>query len=82
VLGTGTETAGCAVGGMLSADIWSVEERLGVVVLYGKSQITKILEGAVLGSGAVSQGQWFTAFRTIVVAGCSKTHVPHTHVAL
>lgn len=33
VLGTGTETARCAVGGVLSADIWSMEERLGVVVL-------------------------------------------------
>lgn len=36
VLGTGTETAGCAVCGVLSADIRSVEERLGVVVLYEK----------------------------------------------
>jgi hypothetical protein len=60
---------------MLSADIWSVEERLGVV-LYGKSQITKILKFAFLGPGAVSQGQWFTAFRMIVVAACSKTHIP------
>jgi hypothetical protein len=42
---------------MLSADIWSVEERLGVVVLYGNSQITKILEGAILESGDVSQGR-------------------------
>jgi hypothetical protein len=81
VLGTGTETAGFAVGGMLSAVIWLVEETLVVVVLSGKSQITKILGGAVLGSGAVSQGQWFTEFRTIVVAACSKTHIPHTPVA-
>jgi len=33
VLGTGTETARRAVGGVLSVYIWSVEERLGVVVL-------------------------------------------------
>jgi len=33
VLGTGTETARCAIGGVLTADIWSMEERLGVVML-------------------------------------------------
>jgi hypothetical protein len=71
VLGTGTETAGCAADGLLSADIWPVEASLGVVVLYGRPQITKILDGTVMGSGTVSQGQWFTAFRTIVVAACS-----------
>jgi hypothetical protein len=47
---------------VLSADGWSVEGRLGIVLLYGKSQITKILEGAVLVSGVVSQGQWLATF--------------------